>query len=684
MEERLQKFLSRAGVASRRHAEAMIVDGRVKVNGKVITVLGTRIEPQKDLVLLDGKLVSANTERKYFLFYKPPGVVTTMSDPEGRPTVADYAVDTGGRVFPVGRLDYDAEGALLLTDDGDLANKLMHPSHQVPRVYLAKVKGVPDEPSLQKLVEGVRLEDGMARAVEARIFEKAQRNTWVKIVVTEGRQHLVKRLCAAIGHPVVRLYRPAHAGLPVQGLMPGALRALTNDEIRRVKAAADGDAQPEPRLSLPARRHGHAAPGFEPEQDDEPEPTRPEGRRLVAPPEHEQEEAREEVVPLAAPPALAEEAEGGEWQPRSRRRSTRGKALDEAPEQAPRAAPAARAGSGAPEGRRERPQVSRFTQRPEGGGNRFGGERDAGGKFGERGGGKRFGGERDAGGKFGERGGDKRFGSEREEGRKFEPRGGATRFGGDPASKSSAPGAESRGPKFGERSGGKRFGASSGGKFGERSGGDRDAGGKFGERGGGKRFGASAGGKFGERSGGDRDAGRKFGERSGGDRDAGGKFGERSGGKRFGASGGKFGERSGGKRFGASGGKFGERSGGDRDAGGKFGERSGGKRFGASGGKFGERSGGKRGHGAGDRSSPRSASSEERPFGAPQRTSSGGRLDGPSGERSFGARPGPKRFSPDGGRPPRRAGQRPLKKSARPGGFKGEGRNSPRKPRGSW
>src|SRR3990167_465421 len=244
--ERLQKFLSRAGVASRRHAEAMITDGRVKLNGKIVTVLGTQVDAQKDLVVVDGKLVAVNPERKYFLFYKPPGVVTTLSDPEGRPTVGDYAKDAGGRVFPVGRLDYDAEGALLLTDDGDLANKLMHPSHQVPRVYLAKVKGVPDEASLQKLVEGVRLEDGMAHAIQAQIFEKAERNTWVKIVVTEGRQHLVKRLCAAIGHPVVRLYRPAHAGLPVHGLRPGELRALTNDEIRRVKAAADGDAQPEP------------------------------------------------------------------------------------------------------------------------------------------------------------------------------------------------------------------------------------------------------------------------------------------------------------------------------------------------------------------------------------------------------------------------------------------------------
>lgn len=294
MMERLQKFLARAGVASRRHAETFIVAGRVKVNGRVVSELGSRVDPQKDLVLLDGKLVSPSSERKYFLFYKPPGVVTTLSDPEGRPTIADYAREAGGRVFPVGRLDYDAEGALLLTDDGELANKLMHPSHQVPRVYLAKVKGEPDEPSLQKLVDGVRLEDGPAKALVARIFEKAERNTWVKLVVSEGRQHLVKRLCAAIGHPVLRLYRPAHASISVQGLRPGELRALTNDEIRRVKAAADGDAQPEPPMKLPARRHGHAAPGFEPirDEDDEQGPSQASERPRRGPGPSERQSSR--------------------------------------------------------------------------------------------------------------------------------------------------------------------------------------------------------------------------------------------------------------------------------------------------------------------------------------------------------------------------------------------------------
>ncbi|MEW6431773.1 MAG: pseudouridine synthase [Myxococcota bacterium] len=283
--ERLQKFLARAGIASRRHAEGLITAGRVKVNGEVVTVLGTRVDAGKDLIVVDGRPVTASDERHWFLMYKPPGVVTTLSDPQGRQTIADYTKGLGLRVFPVGRLDFDAEGALLVTDDGETANKLMHPKHQVPRVYLAKVKGVPDEASLNRLLEGVRLEDGVAQAVEARIYEKADRNTWLKLVVTEGRQHLIKRLCAAIGHPVVRLFRPAHAGLSVKGLRPGDVRALTAEEVRRVKAVAEGKAGPEPELLLPARRHGHTSNSPEADRDegdDESNPLAASGADAVA------------------------------------------------------------------------------------------------------------------------------------------------------------------------------------------------------------------------------------------------------------------------------------------------------------------------------------------------------------------------------------------------------------------
>ena len=646
--ERLQKYLSRAGVASRRHAEAMIVDGRVKLNGKVITVLGTQVDPQKDLVVVDGKLVAVNPERKYFLFYKPPGVVTTLSDPEGRPTVGDYAKDAGGRVFPVGRLDYDAEGALLLTDDGDLANKLMHPSHQVPRVYLAKVKGVPDEASLAKLVEGVRLEDGMAKATEAKIFEKAERNTWVKIVVTEGRQHLVKRLCAAIGHPVVRLYRPAHAGLPVHGLRPGELRELTNDEIRRVKAAADGDAQPEPRLTLPARRHGHAAPGFEPEED-----TRPEGKRAkteraeVAPEPEEEAELSSEEEPEEEFELPAEEPK-----PFVGRKSTR---PPSAREERPRRGFSSEkpgAGGGKPAFSERGPKPASADRGEDRAARKPFGERPSRGA-GDRGGSKRSFGDRDAkpgfGAKrsFGDRDAKPGFGAKRSFGdRDAKPGFGAKRSFGDrdergPAKRSFGD-RDARGPakrSFGDRDGAKR------------SFGDRDA------RGGKPGFGA-------KRSFGDRDGAK----RSFGDRD------ERGGKPGFGAKR-SFGDRDGAKRsFGdrdARGGKPGfgaKRSFGDRDARGSkpgFGAKRSGDR---------EERGGKRGR-TDERSAPASEPASK-PF---------------PGERGYGGTGGARRteqreggFKREG-RPTSRFGGKPgggFKK----GGFQGSrtgGRSSPRKPRGS-
>jgi 23S rRNA pseudouridine2605 synthase len=283
MSERLQKYLARAGVASRRHAETLIVEGRVKVNSQVVTTLGTKVEPGRDLVTVDGKLVEAEAARAHYLFYKPPGVVTTLSDPQGRPSISSFTQPLKLRLFPVGRLDYDAEGALLLTDDGQLAYELTHPRFQVPRTYLAKVKGAPDEATLERLRGGVRLEDGFAKPTSVEIFEKAEKNTWLKIVVTEGRQHLVKRLCAAIGHPVVRLFRPHYAGLTLEGLRPGALRPLTADEVKKLQAAVKGAAAgPEPELRLPARRHGHGTWGDGEAAEDAPPPV-PKPPRFNAP-----------------------------------------------------------------------------------------------------------------------------------------------------------------------------------------------------------------------------------------------------------------------------------------------------------------------------------------------------------------------------------------------------------------
>jgi 23S rRNA pseudouridine2605 synthase len=258
--ERLQKFLARAGVASRRHAEGLITAGRVSVNNQRVTELGTKVEPT-DLVTLDGALVTAPETTSWYLLHKPAGVVTTLSDPEGRPTVAGLLGGVEERVFPVGRLDWDAEGALLLTNDGAAAHRLLHPSFEVPRTYLAKVKGSPTDETLGRLLEGVRLEDGPARALRAERFEAAERNTWLLLQVGEGRPHLVKRLCAALGHPVVRLFRPAQAGISVTGLQPGELRPLTSEEVQRVQSVASGEGGPEPAPFLPPRRHGRAGEG---------------------------------------------------------------------------------------------------------------------------------------------------------------------------------------------------------------------------------------------------------------------------------------------------------------------------------------------------------------------------------------------------------------------------------------
>ncbi|GEJ57442.1 pseudouridine synthase [Anaeromyxobacter diazotrophicus] len=268
MTERLQKFLASAGVASRRKAEEIISAGRVTVNSQRVTELGTKVDPAKDLVAVDGKLVSAPEEHQYLLLYKPSGCVTTLSDPEGRPTAASYLAGVKARVFPVGRLDYDAEGAVLFTTDGELANRLAHPRYGHQRVYLAKVKGEPAPEQLERMKAGLRLEDGPAKALEVGVHEQAEKNTWIRIVVGEGRYHLVKRLCEAVGLQVLRLFRPEFGGVSVQGLRPGRFRPLEAEELSAMRRSVglDGGVAGEPsqvqRRPLPraARRHGHGPP----------------------------------------------------------------------------------------------------------------------------------------------------------------------------------------------------------------------------------------------------------------------------------------------------------------------------------------------------------------------------------------------------------------------------------------
>jgi 23S rRNA pseudouridine2605 synthase len=265
---RLQKFLAGGGVASRRKAEEIIASGRVTVNSKVVTELGTTVDPARDLIAVDGQLVSAREEHRYYLLYKPPGCVTTLSDPQGRPTAAAYLEGVKERVFPVGRLDYDAEGAVLFTTDGELANRLAHPRYGHRRTYLVKVKGAPSAEQLARMASGLRLEDGPARALEAELHERAERNTWIRVVVGEGRFHLVKRLCEAVGLQVLRLFRPEMGGASVEGLRPGDFRPLVPREVHALRAAAGlvaqspstAPSQRVARLPKAARRHGHGPP----------------------------------------------------------------------------------------------------------------------------------------------------------------------------------------------------------------------------------------------------------------------------------------------------------------------------------------------------------------------------------------------------------------------------------------
>ena len=237
MSERLQKVLAAAGIASRRAAETLILEGRVRVNGKVARQLGIKVDPSTDSVRVDGKKVRlATSVRVYLALHKPKGYLTTLSDPRGRPTLRDLTRNVPGRVFSVGRLDYQSEGLLLLTNDGDLAHALMHPSRGVEKTYLVKVKGEPDEEARRMLSAGILI-DGR-RTLPARVEPKrAGTNSWLEITVREGRKHLVRRMFAALGHPVLKLRRICFGGVDLGGLPCGRYRKLTAAEVGTLRRA---------------------------------------------------------------------------------------------------------------------------------------------------------------------------------------------------------------------------------------------------------------------------------------------------------------------------------------------------------------------------------------------------------------------------------------------------------------
>ena len=230
---RLQKFLSRAGHSSRRKAESLIKEGRVTVNGTIVTELGTQVRPEHSKVEVDGKAIRWRPERLYILLNKPRGYLTSLSDPTDRPLVIDLLPKGMPRVYPVGRLDWESEGALLLTNDGDLAHRLMHPSHHIGRVYEVKVKGeiVETGDTFKALKNGLKLEDGFFKPDRISVLSFTGKHTWLRFHIHEGRNRLLRRYCDAVGHPVLKLKRTHIGELELSQLPQASFRDLTQSEV---------------------------------------------------------------------------------------------------------------------------------------------------------------------------------------------------------------------------------------------------------------------------------------------------------------------------------------------------------------------------------------------------------------------------------------------------------------------
>ena len=237
--DRLQKILSQAGVASRRASEKLMLEGRVSVNGVTVTALGAKADPSRDDIRVDGRRIKSNERRRYLLLNKPRGYVTTRSDPQRRPTVIDLLGGVREYLYPVGRLDFESEGLLLLTNDGDLAAKLTHPRYGVPRVYEARVLGVPDAHDLSRLSRGVVVDGQRTAPAAVRLLGQSRDGggATLELTIHEGRNRQVRKMCDAIGHPVDALRRIAIGPVRDARLRPGQYRDLSDDEVRRLRAA---------------------------------------------------------------------------------------------------------------------------------------------------------------------------------------------------------------------------------------------------------------------------------------------------------------------------------------------------------------------------------------------------------------------------------------------------------------
>ena len=266
METRLQKLIAGAGLASRRKAEELIVAGRVSVNGRVVRELGTKVNPDRDHVKVDGRHLKEAQPLVYLMLNKPKNVMSTLQDPGGRPTVKDFLRGVSIRVFPVGRLDFDSEGLMLLTNHGELAQAMLHPRYHVPKTYLIKVKGVLTDEEIAQLEQGVKLDDGMTSPAVVKKVRKAEANSWLEITIHEGRTHQVKRMLEAVGHLVLKLVRIKMGPLSLGDLAPGEFRYLDDREANALRDLVEQrgggapDAAPSPRRKPARSRSGWAKP----------------------------------------------------------------------------------------------------------------------------------------------------------------------------------------------------------------------------------------------------------------------------------------------------------------------------------------------------------------------------------------------------------------------------------------
>ena len=232
--DRLQKVMAHAGVASRRKSEEIIKEGRVKVNGEVVTEMGVKVEPEVDEIEVDGEIISKE-KRVYILLYKPLGYVTTVDDPRGRKTVLDLVDNVKQRIYPVGRLDYNTSGLLLLTNDGELTYVLTHPSYEIDKTYMVEAEGYVSDDKLQKLEKGVKLSDGITAPAEVNMQNRDSFTTQFELTIHEGRNRQVRRMCEKISNPVKKLERIKFANLNLDGLEPGDYRELTTKELKKLQ-----------------------------------------------------------------------------------------------------------------------------------------------------------------------------------------------------------------------------------------------------------------------------------------------------------------------------------------------------------------------------------------------------------------------------------------------------------------